>query len=165
MQIDPLQVGAILLLLLAAAALAAAIMAASRAPGGWRSLLGGNAGPARGKVGAEELRTLLDHADELAEGLANDLDARAARLENLIRQADDRLARLERAGRGTRVGGNPVASMAAGLIEPNTSAMGDDPMTREIYRLSDDGLPPIEIAQKLSQHTGKVELILALRMG
>ena len=40
---------------------------------------------------------------------------------------------------------------------------GLDPLSLEIYRLSDAGDAPNVIAQQLGQHTGKVELILALR--
>ena len=40
-----------------------------------------------------------------------------------------------------------------------------DPITREVYELADAGHAPVEIARKLGQHTGKVELILALREG
>ncbi len=40
---------------------------------------------------------------------------------------------------------------------------GLDPLSLEIYRLSDAGIAPNIIAQQLGQHTGKVELILALR--
>jgi hypothetical protein len=42
---------------------------------------------------------------------------------------------------------------------------GPDPLTGEIYRLSDQGMPAIEIARRMNQHVGKVELILALRPG
>lgn len=42
---------------------------------------------------------------------------------------------------------------------------GPDPLTGEIYRLADQGMPAIEISRRLNQHVGKVELILALRPG
>lgn len=42
---------------------------------------------------------------------------------------------------------------------------GPDPLTGEVYRLADQGMPSVEIARRLNQHVGKVELILALRPG
>jgi hypothetical protein len=36
-------------------------------------------------------------------------------------------------------------------------------LAQHIFRLADAGLTPAEIAQRLGQHTGKVELIIALR--
>lgn len=93
---------------------------------------------------------------EFAQRLAAQLDGKAARLERLIADADDRLRRLER------------ATAAAERAAPKTNghvaaAAGDDPMLRKVYTLADEGLPPVEIARRLGQHTGKVELILALR--
>lgn len=40
-----------------------------------------------------------------------------------------------------------------------------DPITRQVYALADAGVSPEEIARKLDQHLGSVELILALRSG
>lgn len=39
----------------------------------------------------------------------------------------------------------------------------DDPLTRSIYELADAGKAAQQIASELNEHTGKVELILALR--
>jgi hypothetical protein len=39
----------------------------------------------------------------------------------------------------------------------------DDPLARQVYQLADTGLAPADIAQKIGEHVGKVELILALR--
>jgi hypothetical protein len=47
----------------------------------------------------------------------------------------------------------PVPSGAAGL----------DTLAGQVYALADQGFSPVDIAQRLGQHTGKVELILALR--
>lgn len=46
---------------------------------------------------------------------------------------------------------------------PNNSGGEAPDLSHIIYQLADDGLSPVQIAQQLSQHTGKVELILALR--
>lgn len=39
----------------------------------------------------------------------------------------------------------------------------DDPLTRSVYQLADAGLVATDIAGRLNEHVGKVELILALR--
>jgi len=39
----------------------------------------------------------------------------------------------------------------------------DDPLTRSVYELADEGKNPGQIASELDEHVGKVELILALR--
>ena len=117
----------------------------------------------------------------LSRRLADELDSRADRLEKLIADADDRLARLERltasivhaspetahglaevkhfgaCGGGTGPTGDQAVRSAAAVIAEI------DPIALEVYQLADGGLPPVQIAQRLGQHTGKVELILALR--
>lgn len=134
---------------------------------------------------------LARELDELGKRLADELDSRADRLEKLIADADDRLARLERL---TAASVHIAPESAAALTEVkrfNPSTPGDsahtpptdpaapnsaprsaaavmaeiDPLAGEIYKLADSGLLPVQIAQKLSQHTGKVELLLALRRG
>ncbi|MFN7022496.1 MAG: hypothetical protein ACK4WH_14365 [Phycisphaerales bacterium] len=169
-----LTIAAGLLLLMAVAALGMAVFTAIRRSGGLSGLtdvfgLTNRADRSPGSLGPDELRSLMEQADQLADGLAADLDGRASRLEELIRRADERLARLERAESSERTTAE-TRPTAGGLIEPlpraSTGRAGhDDPITREIYRLSDNGLPPVEIARQLSQHAGKVELILALRKG
>lgn len=54
----------------------------------------------------------------------------------------------------------PVAATPA-----TQDPIGIDPLTRSIYSLADAGHSAQAIAQQLGQHTGKVELILALRPG
>lgn len=134
---------------------------------------------------------LARELDELGKRLADELDSRADRLEKLLADADDRLARLERL---TAASVHIAPESAAALTEVKRfapSSPGDyahtpptdpaapnsaprsaaavmaeiDPLAGEIYKLADSGLLPVQIAQKLSQHTGKVELLLALRRG
>ncbi len=104
-------------------------------------------------------RQLVDgymaNAEELTSRLAAHMDNKAAWLEKLIEDADERIRRLEliehrHAQESSQASGAPP--------EP-----GEDPMKRRIYELADQGLRPLEIAQQLDQHTGKVELVLALR--
>lgn len=95
--------------------------------------------------------------------VADELDRRAERLEKLIAEADAKLARLERLSAGA-VTPDPLAVLAETKPRAAAAPMHDgDPLAGEVYRLADSGLPPVQIAQKLGQHTGKVELILALR--
>ncbi|MBX3385470.1 MAG: hypothetical protein KF768_02760 [Phycisphaeraceae bacterium] len=46
---------------------------------------------------------------------------------------------------------------------PERARPAPDALQREVCRLADEGMTPIDIAKRLGQHTGKVELILALR--
>ncbi len=120
-----------------------------------------------------ELAELGSDLEELAERLAATLDAKAAHLEKLIAEADKRLHALDSAqtpqveavgapapAPGARLERRPAPSkfVAARDMDP-------DPVSREIFRLADDGRSPAEIAQKLDEQIGKVQLILALRGG
>jgi hypothetical protein len=99
---------------------------------------------------AAPLKEYMADARELADLLADRLDRQAHRIERLIAEADERIRRLERlSGDSVRMG-----------VAPRP---GSDPVNQQVYDLADEGLPPVEIARKLHQHTGKVELILALR--
>jgi hypothetical protein len=101
---------------------------------------------------ATSLEPVLRDAEELAALLASQMDRQTARLERLIAEADDRIKRLER--------------LAAAAEAPSVQRLhpdSADPLNRRIYDLADEGLPPVEIARALSQQTGKIELILALR--
>jgi hypothetical protein len=113
--------------------------------------------PVEAPPGREVLRAVMGDAEELAHRLATELDAKAERLERLIAQADDRLRRLDA----------PVSASEAKPPRRAPSVVGGedgrDPLNRRVYTLADEGLPPVAIAQRLDQPTGKVELILALR--
>ncbi len=128
--------------------------------------------------GREALETLMVEVQELTRLCAAQMENRAARLEKLIREADERIARLQdledvhapaprpartradEAHRFVQRGGAPGAEPSPGslLVEHDT-----DPLTRRVYTLADQGLTPVEIAGRLEEGVGKVELILALR--
>lgn len=100
-------------------------------------------------------------AEEIVRELTALLDNRSEKLEIMIQHADERIERLERLtaeaeGRMTprHTGSNAPAS---------ETSYANDTLKQQIYDLADQGQKPIEIAQRLGQHTGKVELILALR--
>lgn len=147
--------------------------------------------PAATPASHEALDAVIHDTEELAERLAAAMDARAARLERLIREADDRLRRLERAAvsapessaliehRPSSQGG-PGGARALTAATPRsfpqgaaesaerqtmTSLEGDtvDPMQRQVFALADQGMPALEIARRVGQPTGQVELMLALR--
>jgi len=106
-------------------------------------------------AGRDTLHTVMADVEELAQRLAAQLDNKAARIEKLIADADDRLARLEQAAAQPA----PEAPPAT----PRLTNQSDDPTRSRIYELADKGLSSIDIARRLDQPTGHVELILSLR--
>jgi hypothetical protein len=117
----------------------------------------------------DEGRALAADLTELTDRLAQEMDAKSARLEALIAAADERIRHLERMDLGvprTSTGVDPR------LIEPRTPAhrvrhenSGVQESHREVYELADAGLSPVDIARQLDRPTGQVELILNLRRG
>ncbi|MEO1583087.1 MAG: hypothetical protein AAFR96_00790 [Planctomycetota bacterium] len=97
------------------------------------------------------------HAADQIRELTAVLDTRIATLDALIQQADERIDALS--NRST-----PTAHTARGKTPEHTptSSQGDQQRSA-IYELADQGLAAPEIAARLGQHAGKVELILALR--
>ncbi len=130
--------------------------------------------------------------EELCQRLAAHMDNKAARLEHLLEEADEKIRRMERlngasggqeAGRGSRLEADP-GEVRGGYADGEHGSRGlndragesraetrgqeyrtpdVDPMHRRIYELADEGLNPVEIAGRLNQPTGQVELVLALR--
>lgn len=117
---------------------------------------------------------------DLARDLSGQLDSKMGALEHLIRDADRAAARLEKALAAAR--SDPTDPSAADQAEklkttdpaePELLSAADAPaddLTRdqryeEIYTLSDYGLEPSEIAQRVGSPVGEVELILGLRGG
>lgn len=132
---------------------------------------------ARGMRG--DLEELMVEIEQLAKRFGAQLDAKTVQLEQMLRDAEAMVARLEELRRGTTnagaaegaatsqaPGGEPES---AGISEVgpalSTGAADDpaDPMARSVYELADQGLDAAQIAQRLNEHVGKVELILALR--
>ncbi len=115
--------------------------------------------------------------EEIIRDLVAKLDNRIAAIEKLIEDADDRLRRLQ-----SSLPSSPSSFSPSDIAQPHSSqplhaetsqpqpvgadVMAQDsvdPVNRQIFNLADEGLSPIEIAQNINQHVGKVELILALR--
>lgn len=129
----------------------------------------------------ETLEHLMVEVQELTRLCAAQMENRALRLEKLIREADEKIRRLEglkgggesriaggvefggRAFHARAVGGDTRVPEHAGGVSSLLVQDDVDPVTRRVYGLADQGLTPVEIAGKLEEQVGKVELILALR--
>ncbi|MEO0629159.1 MAG: hypothetical protein AAFY46_00340 [Planctomycetota bacterium] len=105
---------------------------------------------AAGDAGIE--RRVAEAADQIRE-LTAVLDTRIETLDVLIQQADERIQRLDASDQ------TPIQPTYA----PASVETSADGQKQAIYSLADAGHTPAEIAQRLGQHAGKVELILALR--
>jgi hypothetical protein len=124
-----------------------------------------------------QMENLLVELSEMARQITAQLDTRAAKLELLIKEADEKLTALKSATQASAGlnGGNdeavisaqklPVADVLAGrgLAAESFNRPRVDPRHAAIYRMSDEGRSPREIARELGQPNGEVELILAIR--
>ncbi len=118
------------------------------------------AAPVKSAASTEEQQLHRDMT-ELTERLVHQLDVRTARMEKMLEQADERIATLEKllvAKPQPTVEVKPRHS--APMASLDTSAGNSH---RDVYALADEGLTPVQIAQRLSKPTGQVELILNLR--
>ncbi len=106
---------------------------------------------ARGMRG--DMEDLMVEIEQMAKRLGAQLDNKSAQLDKLIRDADARIARLSES----------AASLPPSPFSSSAAAPASDPKVQAVYELADQGLPTEAIAQKLGEHAGKVELILALR--
>lgn len=115
---------------------------------------------------------------DLVDDLCARLDERAARIESLLLDAKSAIARLEALQSAVPAPTPPRPKRAAKnaapeppLVEvvaqsPSTTRAAQspsDPLCARVYQLADSGADAVEIARQLSEHTGKVQLILALR--
>lgn len=120
-----------------------------------------------------KLEVLLDQADRRMQRM----EQLAARLEALLDRA---YAEPPAASAAPAVSVREAAQVAPGARRESGSKGGglgffergpdvavvnaaSDPLTRRVYGLADEGLAPTDIARKLDEQIGKVELILALR--
>lgn len=111
----------------------------------------------------------LDALHRLAREVMADLDARAQRLEALTAAADQRIAELRvltqagtppaRLHAPARAGG---AMGSAPADRTDDQATGPDALSTRILALAEQGHTPVQIAQRLGQGVGTVELVLAL---
>ena len=115
---------------------------------------------------------------DTAQRLSAQLDVKAERLEQLIREADERLSALGAAPSAPvhpedvlddRRDHGSTPDVAPDLVtdetrdEPREPQRMMDPLIRAVYELADEGRAVVEIARELDEQIGKVDLILALR--
>ncbi|MFN4244140.1 MAG: hypothetical protein ACK4PI_12995 [Tepidisphaerales bacterium] len=128
-----------------------------------------------------QMTQLLVELEKMARQMNAQLDTRAAKLEELIRQADERLAALEQAERslaerrstpvlrlrpadGADVSLGPPGEGESGVAEEEAfpSPIPIDPRHAQVCRLADEGRDVHEIARELRLPAGEVQLILKL---
>lgn len=107
-----------------------------------------------------DLEDLMVEIEQLAKRFGAQLDAKAVQLEKLIADADEKIARLKDLPAQASA---PAPAGATPKSRPLPPAVPDDPLARSVYELADQGVDPPDIAQRLNEHLGKVELIMALR--
>lgn len=105
-----------------------------------------------------DLRQMMVELEDLTRRFSAQLDAKSMRLERLLEEADAKIAQLKQL-RDAPAGEYPEATRQA----PPAPEEPVDPLAAEIYRLSDSGKRPRDIARQLDEQIGKVELILNLR--
>ncbi len=121
-----------------------------------------------------DLEALMVEIEQLGKRFGAQLDAKAVQMEHLIDEADARIAELkelERAGQDAPQAQPPQGSplKAQTLRAPQSPTPSpetpspDDALKRSVCDLADQGHDPVEIARRLDEHVGKIELILALR--
>lgn len=125
-----------------------------------------------------DLESLMVEIEQFSKRLAAQLDAKTAALELSIKQADQRIAELKRLAGADKGSGNGGGGGEGEGHDPHDAHpqrgprpsgpmapadLPDDPLSRSVYQLADQGLDPQAISQRLSEHVGKIELILALR--
>jgi hypothetical protein len=160
-------------LLLIAAALAGVLLWRTLAPPSWRSwrwpAAGGEsqrsdplARPQQPSLAQQrsverDMQTLMHELSEMSRKIIGQLDARSAKLQELLKQADEkieRLAALEARPR-EQAAPPPLTSMPELNIEI-------DPRHEQIYALDAEGLSVGQISTRLDMQESEVELVLAL---
>ena len=116
----------------------------------------------RPRAGGESLEALMVEAQELTRVCAAQMENRAMRLERLLAEADERIAELERLSGGGRPAGRGAPARDARRAPDASRSPEGDPLADRVFELADRGMQPVEIARQLDEHTGKIELILAL---
>lgn len=132
-----------------------------------------------------DMQNVIVELSEMTRQMSAQLETRAVKLEQLIRDADAKIAELraaaEQAAPRMTLPAGEFEQIATDIVSADAVGTGQDdgdpastPMMRivnehsedrwaEVYRLGDEGLTLTEIARRLARPNGEVELILALR--
>jgi hypothetical protein len=105
----------------------------------------------------DDMERLLKELSRLSDSIDKQLDGKLEELKAAARDADQRISALRILVQASR------PSQAGEARNVAASADLPDPRAEKIYRLADEGLAPIQIAQRLNERVGEVELILNLR--
>lgn len=117
-----------------------------------------------------DLEDLMVEIEQLSKRFGAQLNAKSIQLENLMEEADRRIAELQHLQANPPSASQdpqtlpdfaPTENGLTGLESQAT--VGEDPLSKAVFALADQGHPPEDIARKLDEHVGKIELILALR--
>ena len=117
-----------------------------------------------------DLEDLMVEIEQLAKRIGAQLDAKAIQLERLLDEAQQMVKDLQAAkqeGSAHQPTENLLDTATPQGNQEKSEQPGesypDDPLARSVYALADEGFDSSDIALKLDEHVGKVELILALR--
>jgi len=100
--------------------------------------------------------------DQLSRQIHGRLDTKLAHLEALIRDADERIDALSR--HSQVVEGKRALEITLDEERPEASLAPQSAGRHAVvHRLADEGLSPVDIAERTGRTTGEIELILALR--
>ena len=113
--------------------------------------------------GVGRMEAVMVEMQELTRVCAAQVENRVARLEMLLREADDRIAQLTALEEDAERAAPPAPAPAGRPTPVVRPSIGSDELSQRVYALADSGLGGADIARELGEHTGKVELILALR--
>lgn len=106
-----------------------------------------------------DLEQLMVEIEQLAKRFGAQLDAKTVQMERLIDEADRKISELKQLDQARR---DPYQMQQP--TPPNPQPITpDDVLKRSVYDLAEQGHDPVEIARRLDEHVGKIELILALR--
>ncbi len=107
-----------------------------------------------------DVETVMLQLDELAREITGKIDTRFAKLEKAVRDADARIDRLQRLLRAAE--GQPTLDVTIAEAESPVESAAAPSRYDQIRSLRAEGLTPVQIAERIGQATGEVELILAL---
>lgn len=122
-----------------------------------------------------DLEQLMTEVEQLAKRFGTQLDAKMMQMERLIDEADRKIAELKQLEQARRAAMSlqvseptsfsplPTANPQPPAPNPPPAPSPDEALKRSVCALADRGVDPVEIANQLNEHVGKVELILALR--